>query len=159
LQSTPLAGRLAELGSLGRYAHGTRQRPEMEFSDLDWRRFRRCHSYVLVSCRHSPAVGFAPRSRPERVVHFASGALVSRSFRLLAVALSRRQASHSPVCGRLVARELDPDGITCEETMVLISTRPNHALQRTRRERRGCKRTLSWAGSLSLGRWALFTRT
>jgi len=27
----------------------------------------------------------------------------------------------------------------------------NHALQRTRHERRGCKRTLSWAGSLSLG--------
>ena len=29
---------------------------------------------------------------------------------------------------------------------------PNHVLQRTRRERRGCNRTPSWAGSLSLGR-------
>ena len=29
---------------------------------------------------------------------------------------------------------------------------PNHALQRTRPSRRGCKRTPSWAGSLSLGR-------
>jgi len=28
---------------------------------------------------------------------------------------------------------------------------PNHALQRTRRERRGCNRTPAWAGSLSLG--------
>ena len=30
--------------------------------------------------------------------------------------------------------------------------RPNHALQRTRPSRRGCNRTPSWAGSLSLGR-------
>ncbi len=29
---------------------------------------------------------------------------------------------------------------------------PNHALQRTRPSRRGCNRTPSWAGSLSLGR-------
>ena len=29
---------------------------------------------------------------------------------------------------------------------------PNHALQRTRRERRGCNRCLPCAGSLSLGR-------
>ena len=29
---------------------------------------------------------------------------------------------------------------------------PNHALQRTRPSARGCKPTLSWAGSLSLGR-------
>jgi len=29
---------------------------------------------------------------------------------------------------------------------------PNHALQRTRRERRGCNRCVPWAGSLSLGR-------
>ena len=33
-------------------------------------------------------------------------------------------------------------------------TVPNHALQRTRPSRRGCKRTPSWAGSLSLGRSA-----
>jgi hypothetical protein len=32
--------------------------------------------------------------------------------------------------------------------------RPNHALQRTRRKRRGCNRRLSCAGSLSLGRSA-----
>jgi hypothetical protein len=31
-------------------------------------------------------------------------------------------------------------------------TWPNHALQRTRPSRPGCKRTPSWAGSLSLGR-------
>ncbi len=31
---------------------------------------------------------------------------------------------------------------------------PNHALQRTRRERRGCNRRVPWAGSLSLGRYA-----
>ena len=31
---------------------------------------------------------------------------------------------------------------------------PNHALQRTRPSRPGCNRTLSRAGSLSLGRWA-----
>jgi hypothetical protein len=30
--------------------------------------------------------------------------------------------------------------------------RPNHALQRTRRERRGCNRCVPCAGSLSLGR-------
>ena len=30
---------------------------------------------------------------------------------------------------------------------------PNHALQRTRRERRGCSRCVPSAGSLSLGRW------
>ena len=29
---------------------------------------------------------------------------------------------------------------------------PNHALQRTRRERRGCKRCVPCAGSLSLSR-------
>jgi hypothetical protein len=29
----------------------------------------------------------------------------------------------------------------------------NHALQRTRRERRGCHRCVPCAGSLSLGRW------
>ncbi len=29
------------------------------------------------------------------------------------------------------------------------STRPNHALQRTRRKRRGCSRCVPWAGSLS----------
>ena len=29
---------------------------------------------------------------------------------------------------------------------------PNHALQRTRRERRGCNRSVPRAGSLSLGR-------
>jgi hypothetical protein len=26
---------------------------------------------------------------------------------------------------------------------------PNHTLQRTRRERRGCNRTFAWAGSLT----------
>ncbi len=31
---------------------------------------------------------------------------------------------------------------------------PNHALQQTRRERRGCNRCVPWAGSLSLDRWA-----
>ena len=31
---------------------------------------------------------------------------------------------------------------------------PNHALQRTRRGRRGCNRCVPCAGSLSLGRWA-----
>ena len=30
--------------------------------------------------------------------------------------------------------------------------RSNHALQRTRRGRRGCNRGVPWAGSLSLGR-------
>jgi len=34
----------------------------------------------------------------------------------------------------------------------LIMNRPNHALQRTRRERRGCNRRLPCAGSLSFGR-------
>jgi hypothetical protein len=29
---------------------------------------------------------------------------------------------------------------------------PNHALQRTRLERRGCNPSVPWAGSLSLGR-------
>jgi hypothetical protein len=33
----------------------------------------------------------------------------------------------------------------------------NHALQRTRRERRGCNPRIPWAGSLSLGRWAAYT--
>jgi hypothetical protein len=33
-----------------------------------------------------------------------------------------------------------------------LGTRPNHALQRTRRERRGCNRGVPCAGSLSLGR-------
>jgi hypothetical protein len=31
-------------------------------------------------------------------------------------------------------------------------TPPNHALHRTRRERRGCNRYVPYAGSLSLGR-------
>jgi len=35
----------------------------------------------------------------------------------------------------------------------LQSDTPNHALQRTRRERRGCNRCVLCAGSLSLGRW------
>src|SRR5256885_9520502 len=35
-----------------------------------------------------------------------------------------------------------------------MKTRPNHALQRTRPSRPGCNRAPSWAGSLSLGRWA-----
>jgi hypothetical protein len=34
----------------------------------------------------------------------------------------------------------------------VMTTRPNHALQRTRLSRPGCNRTPSWAGSLSLGR-------
>ena len=42
----------------------------------------------------------------------------------------------------------------CEMTQMLA----NHALQRTRRGRRGCNRTPSWAGSLSLGRSATFGR-
>ena len=33
-----------------------------------------------------------------------------------------------------------------------VATPPNHALQRTRPSRRGFKRHLQWAGSLSLGR-------
>ena len=36
--------------------------------------------------------------------------------------------------------------------IVQATRRPNHALQRTRPSRRGCNRTPSWAGSLSLGR-------
>jgi len=36
----------------------------------------------------------------------------------------------------------------------MIAQRPNHALQRTRPSRPGCNRTPSWAGSLSLGRYA-----
>ncbi len=35
---------------------------------------------------------------------------------------------------------------------VFLGTRPNHVLQRTRRERRGCNRCVPSAGSLSLGR-------
>jgi len=35
-----------------------------------------------------------------------------------------------------------------------MTERPNHALQRTRRERRGCNRYVPCAGSLSLGRSA-----
>jgi hypothetical protein len=35
-------------------------------------------------------------------------------------------------------------------------TRPNHALQRTRRERRGCNCCVPCAGSLSLGRQVFF---
>ena len=34
---------------------------------------------------------------------------------------------------------------------------PNHALQRTRPVRYSCNRGVSWAGSLSLGRWAIET--
>jgi hypothetical protein len=34
----------------------------------------------------------------------------------------------------------------------MIDPRPSHALQRTRRERRGCNRCVPYAGSLSLGR-------
>jgi len=57
------------------------------------------------------------------------------------------------------------DAIVCstvEETFRLLSvicshggdtmSEPNQALQRTRPSRPGCKRTPSWAGSLSLGR-------
>ena len=35
-----------------------------------------------------------------------------------------------------------------------MTVMPNHSLQRTRRERRGCNRGVPWAGSLSLGRSA-----
>ena len=37
-------------------------------------------------------------------------------------------------------------------TTVMDKQTPNHALQRTRRGRRGCKRGVPCAGSLSLGR-------
>jgi hypothetical protein len=37
-------------------------------------------------------------------------------------------------------------------TMFTVDRRPNHALQRTRRERRGCNRCVPCAGSLSLVR-------
>src|SRR5262245_4641738 len=42
------------------------------------------------------------------------------------------------------------DGLSRRNTM--RHQRPNHALQRTRRERRGCNRCVPCAGSLSLGR-------
>ena len=38
------------------------------------------------------------------------------------------------------------------QTTTMKTTRPNHALQRTRRERCGCNRCVPRAGSLSLGR-------
>ena len=37
-----------------------------------------------------------------------------------------------------------------------MTTRPNHALQRTRPSRHCCNPCVPWAGSLSLGRWAAF---
>ena len=40
-----------------------------------------------------------------------------------------------------------------------MTTRPNHALQRTRPSRRGCNRTPLWAGSLSLGSLGVFAHT
>src|SRR5688572_28894943 len=39
-----------------------------------------------------------------------------------------------------------------------MTQRPNHALQRTRRERRGCHRCVPCAGSLSSGSSGRFTR-
>ena len=36
--------------------------------------------------------------------------------------------------------------------------KPNHALQRTRRERRGCNRCVPWAGSLSLGLYPAYAK-
>ena len=39
-----------------------------------------------------------------------------------------------------------------EAARQMTTTRPNHALQRTRHERRGCNRCVPRAGSLSLGR-------
>jgi hypothetical protein len=38
-------------------------------------------------------------------------------------------------------------------TRMSMSTPPNHALQRTRRGRRGCNRCVPWPGSLSLVRY------
>ena len=46
---------------------------------------------------------------------------------------------------------------TSTNRIVVIMTWPNQALQRTRPSRPGCKRTPSWAGSLSLGRSAPFS--
>jgi hypothetical protein len=43
---------------------------------------------------------------------------------------------------------------TVSVTVETMTTPPNHALQRTRRERRGCNRGVPCAGSLSLGRSA-----
>lgn len=42
-----------------------------------------------------------------------------------------------------------------EPSMSISRERPNHALQRTRLERRGCNHGVAWAGSLSLGRSAI----
>ena len=39
-----------------------------------------------------------------------------------------------------------------QETEMIQTQRPNHALQRTRPSRSGCNPRVPWAGSLSLGR-------
>jgi len=57
------------------------------------------------------------------------------------------------VCAARISQQGEGEVFTRDLSM-FDALPPNHALQRTRPSRPGCKRTPSWAGSLSLGRSA-----
>ena len=72
-----------------------------------------------------------------------------RQFHTLAVhALQRRAQSFL----RIVERIQENRRVFVEFGFHFVDHPPNHALQRTRPSRRGFMASLSWAGSLSLGR-------
>lgn len=65
-----------------------------------------------------------------------------------------------PLHAAFYSRGDTPDHHSVSQHLDCVSERhmnftnaPNHALQRTRRERRGCNPRVLWAGSLSLGRY------
>ena len=154
LQSLPPVRRVAELGSLGRFtrhAHlvfcSIRHRGVRVYGlvDLD----RVCSGIHPSNLPLISRVSFAHLGhRRPRVTHPRHG-------RSSTVAWHRDcpkggdvvfSASHTGAC---VGRSL----VLLMDTMTpFLKPRPNHALQRTRRERRGCNRRFPCAGPLSLGR-------
>ncbi len=89
--------------------------------------------------RHSPqkSEGTRSRSTPEEFTNTPAVVGRVRGIEVLTTLCGLNTHMGSSLLFRVLSRAPVP---------------PNHALQRTRPSRRGCNRTPSWAGSLSLGR-------
>ena len=104
-----------------------------------------------------------PRSHKEMIREYPITGLVEGwYFRQREVSNGCYVIEGSDAYGRTISRQTtaDPHAVLAECIVFARQSvqthgghmRPNHALQRTRRERRGCNRCVPCAGSLSLGR-------
>ena len=160
MQSLRPVRRVAELGSLGRLAHEC----HVSSDSVGCHRFRLGSHGVAKLAFGSVVLAETSAHRAARASGDFGPASGEGDFFLSATSsrgITRRRAtvateaaisfSVCSFCARSSAW-LCEYRHCCIYSVTPMNRRPNHALQRTRRERRGCNRCVPCAGSLSLGR-------